>query len=119
MGDMVGRRLAREDASIALERFDSPNAAVTALVEGATADGQEIDALLIDNVTLRMEVVRGSPIAAAGPILESNPYVIAMPIHAYELQSAVAETLTTLREQGVLLTLEEEWFGRDHESLRQ
>jgi polar amino acid transport system substrate-binding protein len=106
MGDMVGRRLQRDESTINRVQFDTPEAAVAALV-----DEESVDALLIDHVTLRIEQVRGAPIVAVGPVLESNPYVIAMPVNAHELQAAVAATLTRLRDNGTLTTLEADWFA--------
>jgi polar amino acid transport system substrate-binding protein len=105
MGDMVGRRLQLEASSVQLMPFDTPAAAVAALVE------EQVDALLIDHVTLRMAQVQGAPLVTVGPVLESNPYVIAMPVNAHELQAAVERTLTTLRAEGTLLNLEEKWFS--------
>lgn len=104
LGDMVGRRLQREDESILLERFESPDAAVAALLD------QTVDALLIDHITLRMEQVNGAPLVQAGPLLESNPYVIAMPVSAHQLQRATEEVLVSLQTEGVLHELETKWF---------
>jgi ABC-type amino acid transport substrate-binding protein len=107
MGDMVGRRLQREDPSIQLLPFETPAEAVAALL-----DDQSVDALLVDHVTLRVAQVNGSELKRVGPILESNPYVIAMPVAAHELQNAVAETLANLQSTGVLTELEAKWFLR-------
>ncbi|MCB0061182.1 MAG: amino acid ABC transporter substrate-binding protein [Caldilineaceae bacterium] len=106
MGDMVGRRLQREDPSIAIERYDTPEQAVAALEDGS------VEALLVDHITLRMAQISGSPLVRVGPLLESNPYVIAMPIHAYELQDAVAERLAQLQAEGILAEMEAKWFNR-------
>ena len=110
MGDMVGRRLQREGIPLQLAQFDTPDNAVSALVEA-----QSVDALLIDQVTLRVAQVQGAPLVAAGPVLESNSYVIAMPVNAHELQEAVAQALETLRGDGTLVALERAWFGRTKE----
>lgn len=106
MGDMVGRRLQADDPSINRVQFDTPDAAIAALV-----DEQRVDALLIDYVTLRIEQLRGAPIVAVGAVLERNPYVIAMPVNAHELQAAVADTLAQLRGDGTLTALEADWFA--------
>lgn len=105
MGDMVGRRLQRTEPSIQLTPFDTPAAAVAALVDGQVA------ALLIDHVTLRIAQRQGAQVVTVGPLLESNPYVIAMPITAHDLQTAVEAQLTTLRSAGTLTALEEKWFA--------
>lgn len=106
MGDMVGRRLQKTAPTLQVQPFDTPTAAIDALVKEQT-----VDAILIDNVTLRIAQVQGSPLVTVGPVLESNPFVIAMPLMAYELQAAVEEALTQLSVSGELATLEENWFA--------
>jgi len=105
MGDMVGRRLQSTIPTLQLQPFDTPTAAIDALVRE-----QQVDAILVDNVTLRMAQINGAPLVIIGAVLESNPFVIAMPITAHELQAAVATELTRLRATGVLTNLEEQWF---------
>lgn len=106
MGDMVGRRLQKATPSLQLQPFDTPTATIEALVKEQT-----VEAILIDNVTLRIAQVQGAPLVTVGPVLESNPFVIAMPVVAYELQAAVEEALTKMRTNGELATLEETWFA--------
>lgn len=105
MGDMVGRRLQREEATIALTPFPSPSEAVQALVDDAS-----VDALLVDRVTLRQAQGGGAALIEVGPVLESNPYVIAMPLRATTLHEQVEQTLQRLRQEGVLAELEGAWF---------
>jgi ABC-type amino acid transport substrate-binding protein len=105
MGDMVGRRLQRADATVALQPFPSPAEALQALI-----DDPGVDALLVDRVTLREAQGRGAALVEVGPVLESNPYVIAMPLHAATLHERVEETLQRFRQEGVLAELEETWF---------
>lgn len=106
MGDMVGRRLQKSTPSLQLQPFDTPTEAIDALVKAQT-----VDAILIDNVTLRIAQVQGLPLVTVGPVLESNPFVIAMPVAAYELQTALEEALAPMRTNGQLATLEETWFA--------
>lgn len=105
MGDMVGRRLQRATPGLQLKPFDTPTAAITALVEEGA-----VDAILLDHVTLRIAQVQGAPLTTVGPVLESNPFVIAMPVKAHELQAAVAERLLVLQENGVVAELEATHF---------
>lgn len=107
MGDMIGRRLQREQAALQLAPYSTPQEAVEALI-----NDQTIDALLVDQVTVRTAQGNGAPIQAVGPALESNPYVIAMPHAAVTLQEKVASTLRTLQETGVMTKIESQWF--DH-----
>src|SRR4029434_1912667 len=105
MGDMVGRRLQRETPTLHLAQFSTPDEAVQAL-----AHDPAIDALLVDNVTLRQAQANGAPLRAIGPVLESNPYVIMMPQSARLLQEAVERALQTLRDRGTFEQLERTWF---------
>ena len=105
MADMVGRRLQRTAPDLQLIPFETATAAVAALVAG-----EAVDALLVDNVTLRVNQVAGAPLVAVGNTLESNPYVIGMGRNAFELQQRVQTTLTTLQESGTLKELEAQWL---------
>jgi len=105
MGDMVGRRLQKTTPTLQLQPFDTPTAAITALVEERT-----VEAILLDHVTLRIAQVQGAPLITVGPVLESNPFVIAMPVNARELHAAVAEQLLALQKQGVIADLESTHF---------
>lgn len=107
MGDMIGRRLQRTQAGLQLAPYATPQEAIDALVNDPA-----LDALLIDQVTVRTAQGNGAPIQAVGPPLESNPYVIAMPYAAVTLQEKVASALRTLQETGALAKIESQWF--DH-----
>lgn len=106
MGDMMGRRLEREGISLTLHPYATPDEAVAALVNDPT-----IDALFIDQVSLRQAQGQGAVIKAVGPALEANPYVLAAPLRAFDLQERIAATLTEFNADGTLSTLEAEWFG--------
>lgn len=105
-GDMVGRRLQKAEPTIRLAQFATPDEAVAAL-----QNNPAIDALLIDNVTLRQAQGRGATIRAVGLALESNPYVIVMPRTANELHEQIEQSLEQLRSNGAMDTLEEKWFA--------
>ncbi len=105
-GDMVGRRLQRETPTLQLVQFQTPDEAVTALEHD-----QAIDALLIDQVTLRTAQGKGAALIAIGDVMESNPYVIAMPHKATILQTQVEQTLQNFQKNGVLQQLETKWFN--------
>jgi polar amino acid transport system substrate-binding protein len=108
IGDMVGRRLQQEKPALQLAQFATPDEAVNALVVG-----QQVDALLIDGVTLRLAQGQGAPVLGIGPALESTPYVIVMPRAATKLAEQVEESLTWLHETGTLERLETSWFSAD------
>lgn len=106
VGDMIGRRLQREGMEMTLSPFETPDELVAALL-----DAQQVEAILVDNVSLRQAQAAGRPLRAVGAPLESVPYVIVMPHRANELQEQVADSLQTLQTRGVLAALEERWFG--------
>lgn len=105
-GDMIARRLQRSD-EIALEPvlYDTPQDALAAAASG------DVDALLIDQVSLRLAQGAGAPLVAVGPVLESNPYVILTPRKAPQLAAAVNEALIALSDDGTLAALADRWFG--------
>lgn len=107
IGDLVGRRLQQGEPTLHLVRFSTPDEAITALVTDPT-----VDALLIDNVTLRLAQGQGQPIEEVGPVLESNPYVIVLPHTATTLHEQVEQGLQALRTSGELAELEAQWFAR-------
>ncbi len=111
MGDMVGRRMQREGLDVELAPYETPQDAVAALV-----DDPSIDALLVDGVTLRQAQGSGAAIKAVGSVLESNAYVIVMPIDATDLHVHMEEALDTLRADGRLAKLEDEWFNKPQPS---
>jgi polar amino acid transport system substrate-binding protein len=105
-GDMIGRQLQRDGLALELVPFETPQDAVAALVQSS-----QVDALLVDGVTLRQAQASGAPLVAAGPYLSSNPYVIVVPRRATELLARTNAGLAALRREGVLERLEAEWFG--------
>lgn len=105
-GDSVGRQLQRTTPTLRLAPFDTPEKAVAALWPD-----RAVDALLIDNVTLHQVQGQAAPVLAIGPVLESNPYVIAMPLKATILQKQVEEALRTLHVDGTFERLFANWFA--------
>lgn len=106
VSDGVGRRLQETAPTIELIPFATPEEAADALITDSA-----INALLIDNVSLRQRQGAGAPLIAIGPALEGNPYVIAMPREAQTLHTNVASALQLLDETGVRQALADEWFG--------
>jgi polar amino acid transport system substrate-binding protein len=107
VGDMIGRKLQREGLDLTLVPFETPQAAVEAFVTRP-----ELDALLVDNITLRQAQGQGLPLVAVGEPLESNPYVIVAPLRAAELQTQIDQALEELRQAGQLAELERIWLAQ-------
>jgi ABC-type amino acid transport substrate-binding protein len=106
-GDMVGRQLQREGRTLTLVPFETPQAVVDALTQG-----QDIDAALVDSITLRQAQALGAEVRAAGPHVTSNPYVIVVPRRAHQLLAQTNQGLERLRGAGILESLADEWFGQ-------
>lgn len=106
VGDMIGRRLQREGMTMTLKSFETPDQMISALL-----DTQQVEAIFVDNVSLRQAQGAGLPLRGVDAPLESVPYVIVMPHRADTLQARVADSLQLLQERGVLHELEERWFG--------
>jgi polar amino acid transport system substrate-binding protein len=103
---MVARRLQREGMALRLRSFETPEQVLAALL-----DQQAVEAVLVDNVSLRQAQARGLPLVAVGEVLESIPYVIVLPLQAVELQQQLEAALQQLRASGTLAELEERWFS--------
>jgi ABC-type amino acid transport substrate-binding protein len=91
--------------ALTLAPFETPQDAVQALLDNAT-----VDALLVDNVSLRQAQGRGAAIEGVGAPLESNPYVVVAPSRASDLQKRVEATLAKFGQDGILDELEHKWF---------
>jgi ABC-type amino acid transport substrate-binding protein len=105
-GDMVGRQWQREGIDLTLAPFETPQDTV-----GALAQDQDVDAILVDSITLRQAQAAGAALTAAGAHVTSNPYVIVVPRRSFELLERTNAALARLREDRVLETLEQQWFG--------
>ena len=106
MGDMAGRQLQRDGIDLTLTPFETPADAAEALLADPT-----LAALLIDQVSLREAQGRGATLIAVGPALESNPYVIAAPRQATQLQAQLTAVLAQFQTDGTTSALEDRWFG--------
>lgn len=105
MGDVVGRRLQREIPDLTLRPFE------TVLEAARAVEDAEVDAVLLDGVTLGLRQAQGSELHALDEALEPNPYVIAMPLAASQLHAQVQVALAELQNSGRLAALESKWFA--------
>jgi ABC-type amino acid transport substrate-binding protein len=104
-GDAIARRLVREGIALESVPFDTPQAALEAAATGRA------DAVLVDNVSLRLAQGQGMDLVAVGPVLEPNPYVIVTPRRATTLAAEVAAALEVFAQDGTLAAIEARWFG--------
>jgi ABC-type amino acid transport substrate-binding protein len=104
-GDTLLRNLHRQDASIeARSSYDAPQDALAALERG------DLDAVITDSISaLGLTESNGEFVIARG--LTFEPYVLALPVGAYQLQSEIDRVLTQLRAEGYFERLNARWFG--------
>jgi polar amino acid transport system substrate-binding protein len=103
-GDTFARKLRLALPDMALDaRYESPQAALDALAAGA------VDAAIVDAVSALTGAAQhpGLRITRA---LTFEPYVVAVPVAAYQLQRAVNGALAAMQSDGTIERLNAEWF---------
>lgn len=106
MGDMMGRQLQRAGIDVTLVPLETPDEVLDAL-----QSAQAVDAIFVDNVTLRQAQAADQKLVAVGEPLESIPYVIVMPRRASDLYHNLETSLQELTTDGVIADLETTWFA--------
>jgi ABC-type amino acid transport substrate-binding protein len=102
--DALARRMARDGGGFSLSSaYDAPDEALKDLRAG------RLDAVITDNVAALTAVQRapGLRIAAA---LTSEPFALAMPREAFQLEAEVNRALDELRAEGFLTELNARWL---------
>ena len=103
--DSLARRLVSADKRIRLENsFDEPVQVLAAL------HAAQIDAALVDNVVALTAVQDNPDLHILQPALTLEPYVIAMPPQAFQLQSEVNRILKQLQTEGFMEALNRRWL---------
>ncbi len=105
-GDAALRALAREsEQEVTLVLRQSVDEALAAVIAG------DADAAVVDAVSLALFDPDGVQIRPVGEMLESDPYVIVLPVDAPKLQGAINEALAAIAADGTLDALKSKWFG--------
>lgn len=105
--DSYARKLASSNLSIILRSdHDAPAEVLAALRSGA------LDAAIVDNASALLDLGPRPGLKIAGNALTLEPYVLAMPVEAYQLQGRVDQALAELRKEGFFEKLGEKWFVR-------
>jgi len=104
-GDTRLRALQQGNPTIrARSGFDTPSEALAALERGA------LEAVIVDSISaLSLTESNRDFVVARG--LSYEPYVLAMPFGAYQLQAEVDRVLGELRAEGYFERLNTRWFG--------
>jgi ABC-type amino acid transport substrate-binding protein len=103
-GDTLLRRLKQSSPTIVPRTtYDTPDAALDALRRG------NVDAVITDSISALPLVQQDRRFVIARG-LTFEPYVLAMPVGAYQLQANVDRVLGELRDEGFFDRLNAKWF---------
>lgn len=103
-GDALARQMAAGTPSIDLRStYDEPGQAIADLRAGA------LDAVICDNVSA-LSAVQAAPGLQIAAALSSQPYVLAVPAAAFQLQAEVNRALDELRAEGFFEQLNQRWL---------
>jgi polar amino acid transport system substrate-binding protein len=103
--DDLARRLLGADTGVALlSDYDEPQEVLAALTSGA------IDGAIVDNIVALSATQRDPGLRAVQPALSLEPFVLAMPPRAFQLQAAVNSALRRLQEEGFMAELNRKWL---------
>lgn len=104
-GDAQARALQRElGGNLSLVLRETPDLALQAVLDG------EADAAAVDAVSLALFAAGQDRLVSIGEPLQSEPYVIVVPVHAPKLLAAINETLAELAADGTLAAIQARWL---------
>jgi ABC-type amino acid transport substrate-binding protein len=101
--DALARRMARDGGFTLRSSYDEPGQAIAELRAG------RLDAVVADNVAA-LSAVQGAPGLRIAAALTSEPFALAMPRPAFQLEAEVNRALADLREAGFFAELNERWL---------
>lgn len=101
--DALARRMARDGAFALRSSYDEPGEALAALRAG------QLDAVITDNVAA-LTAVQAAPGLRIAAALGSEPYALAMPRAAFQLEAEVNRALDELRAEGFFAELNARWL---------
>jgi ABC-type amino acid transport substrate-binding protein len=104
-GDALARHWARRAPGITLLPLPTAAEALAAVEEGR-ADAAVVDAISAYDYLLSRPALR-----LAGPLLEPEPYVIAVDVRSRRLLRALEDALAAMEADGTLPALRVKWFG--------
>ena len=103
--DDLARRLFAPATGVALASdYDGPGQVLTALVSGS------LDGALVDNIAALSATQRDMRLRIVQPALTLEPFVLAVPPQAFQLQAAVNGALKKLQDEGFMEELNKKWF---------
>jgi polar amino acid transport system substrate-binding protein len=103
--DTYARRLASGDSTITVHsNYDTPAEVLADLRDS------KLDAAIVDNTSALSDLGHRPGLQIVGPALTLEPYVLAVPVEAYQLQEAVNRALEDLRREGFFERAAKKWF---------
>ena len=106
--DTYARKLAAQNPTISLRsNYDTPAEALADLRRGA------LDAVIVDNAAALSEIGRRPGLRLVEPALTLEPYVLAVPVEAFQLHAEVNRALDELRSEGFFDQIGKKWFGEN------
>ncbi|WP_029214503.1 ABC transporter substrate-binding protein [Kallotenue papyrolyticum] len=107
--DSYARALQQRDARISVRNdFETPEAALAALTR------RQVDAVIADAVSALAAGQADPELMIAPNALTFEPYVLAMPVEAYQLHGAINQALEAMRLQGWFDQANQRWFRPEH-----
>jgi ABC-type amino acid transport substrate-binding protein len=104
-GDVIARGWAKRAAGLTLVQPGTAQEALAALSAGAA------DAALVDAITA-YDFLKSQPgFSLAGPLLDPEPYVIAVSAQSTDLHRVLDDALAAMETDGTLPALRAKWFG--------
>jgi polar amino acid transport system substrate-binding protein len=103
--DTYARRLASGDSTIIVHsNYDTPAEVLADLRDS------KLDAAIVDNTSALSDLGHRPGLQIVGPALTLEPFVLAVPVEAYQLQEAVNRALEELRREGFFERAAKKWF---------
>lgn len=104
--DTYARQLATGNSSIEVRsEYDTPSEVLADLRRG------QLDAAIVDNAAALIEMGRQPGLRFVPPALTLEPYVLAVPLQAFQLQGRINQALEELRNEGFFERNGEKWFS--------
>jgi ABC-type amino acid transport substrate-binding protein len=103
--DTYARKLVAGDSDITVRsNYDTPAEVLADLRRGV------LDAAIVDNASALVDLGHHPGLKTVGPALTLEPYVLAVPVEAYQLHDAANRALEELRQAGFFEQLGKKWF---------
>jgi len=103
--DTFARKLAAGTPTIAVRSdYDTPAALLADLRRG------KLDAAIVDNASALSDLGHQPGLKTVGPALTLEPYVLAVPVEAYQLRDQINHALEDLRQEGFFEQIGKKWF---------